>query len=198
MKTDERLLKYFSGLMSESEKAVFEKELSGSEVLRREADSFRQMMAEFKGASEYSSSHYFNTILPRVRERIDRKKSPALRLKIAYGLSAAAIIALLFIINPFSSRQSSNSDFETAVAEMNDTDKSSLLGEFIEMDQGNLRTVINSETGSSDAIESKVSDALFRNEESKGKYVDTDDLINDLTPQEADKVYDALLNKKIL
>lgn len=101
-KNDERILKYLSDLMNEKEKSNFEKELTNSEELKSNYDSIINHL-EVANISKFVNVNemYFTNILPRVRERLEKKKK-SYSWKSVYYLTptaAAVVILSLFLFN---------------------------------------------------------------------------------------------------
>lgn len=101
-KNDERILKYLSELMNEKEKSNFEKELTSSEELKSNYESIINHL-EVANISKYVTINemYFTNVLPRVRERLEKKKK-SYSWKSVYYLTptaAAVVILSLFLFN---------------------------------------------------------------------------------------------------
>jgi len=101
-KNDEKILKYISDSMNETERTSFESELEHSEDLRTDLDEVRAKLGEIIIPRDIEADErYFANILPRVMERLEEKKN-FFSWKIAYYLTptAAAVVVLsLFLFN---------------------------------------------------------------------------------------------------
>lgn len=104
MKRNDDILKYLSDFMSESEKQDFEKELSLSEDLRNRLDEQKAMLEGINSLADIKEeSPYFQNLLPRVRGRMEKKKSAVWVPRWAYLLaSSAAVILIVINIGKFS------------------------------------------------------------------------------------------------
>lgn len=201
MKANERVLKYLAGTMQENEKHEFESELKESELLQKELERQKEILTQLRNTQESAaeSSVYFNNLLPNVKQRLEKKKKFRLVPGFAYALPVAAVIAY-FILNPFSHSNNQSADISNTIAQMQDDSKTVLLTEIIEEDNStsNLRTAVVSDSTSSEVLDRALASELFDSEDEKANYIDTDDLVNSLSKEEADAVYNSLLNKKIL
>ena len=107
MKNKDEILKYLSGLMSDSEQINFEKKIKQSDELMEElklSQAGLERIDELKNIE--LDMRYFGSILPRVREKLDSKKREPFP-KIAYSLSFVVTVLLVIMIN---SRQSTLPD----------------------------------------------------------------------------------------
>lgn len=101
-RNEERILEYLSDLMSENERLSFENELANSDELIREFAAIKKKLEELNlPISIESDERYFAGILPRIKERLDKKKN-FITWKSVYVLTptaAAVIILSLFFFN---------------------------------------------------------------------------------------------------
>jgi hypothetical protein len=98
MKRNDDILKYLSDFMTVREKQDFEKELSLSEDLRNRLDEQKAMLKGINGLADIKEeSPYFQNLLPRVRGRMEKKKSAVWVPKWAYLLASSAAVVLLVI-----------------------------------------------------------------------------------------------------
>lgn len=113
-KNDERILKYLSELMNEKERLNFEKELASSDELSNDLASITNQLEEVSHLQAIEvDERYFANLLPRVRERLQKKKKMVL-WKSAYYFTptAAAVVILSFLL--FNSK----TEFETQYHEL--------------------------------------------------------------------------------
>ena len=103
MKTNEdKILRYLSELMTEDERAEFEKEISVSSALKEEFDSINQTLADLKFPEADIDERYFVGLLPNVRSKLHRLTEPSFLKKIYYLVPtfATAIVGLMFLFKP--------------------------------------------------------------------------------------------------
>ncbi|MGE5409794.1 MAG: hypothetical protein ACM3MI_02450 [Clostridiales bacterium] len=211
MKKNEDILRYLSGLMSEVEKEKFESELNHSEVLKNDYAKQISLLNRAKELEEdlSANSPYFNNLLPRVRQRMEKKKRFGLYPRFAFALPVAAIIAY-FIINPFSHNNTvtntniqQSKELRQTVEQINDETKADILKDIMDTEnsaesRNALTSAVVSDSENSEILENKVADALFDSEEAKVSYLENEDLVGSLSGKETENIYSTLLHKKIL
>ena len=200
----DKILQYLSDLMTPEEKVKFEQELAASEDLRNETAEINRQLGNLKDYSKlHTNEMYFNTILPRVRERMEKPKHKLIpRLSLA---SAFAVVILVFSLVYFPALNSRNSiepgkmDLNSILASVD----SSALNEVFDnnyvheystyYDKSFLKEISDFTDDleySSDEEENYASSIYFNGT--------TSELINDMTSEELEDVYQTLLNKKFL
>lgn len=113
-KNDKRILKYLAELMDDTERHNFETELSESDELRKDFAAINNKLGQvgFDKAIEVDE-RYFANLLPRVRERLEKKRRIISWNTSFYATpTAAALVILLFLL--FSSKV----EFETQYKEL--------------------------------------------------------------------------------
>jgi hypothetical protein len=104
MKTnEEKILKYFSGLMNEIERTDFEKELSLSKELHDEFIYLKSRIDFLKLDHEIQlDERYFANMLPLMRKRIEKRSAASYFKRIYYVAPtlAAVVVLLMFILKP--------------------------------------------------------------------------------------------------
>jgi hypothetical protein len=103
MKRNDDILRYLSDFMSEKEKLEFEKELSFSEELRNQVAQKKSILEKMNALTDIKEdSPYFQNLLPRVRAKIEKKKSTVWVPRWAYLLvSTTAVILIVVNISRF-------------------------------------------------------------------------------------------------
>lgn len=105
-KNKERILRYISGMMEGEELSAFEKELEQSEEIKSELLGIKFSLDEMNFDTGQADERYFANLLPRVREKVERKSIWTKIPKLAY---AAPTLVIILIIGIFSlKRESSN------------------------------------------------------------------------------------------
>ncbi len=103
MKINEDLfLKYNSDLLPENEKMEFEKLLTKNPELDEQFNAFKTKLNSIKIDGEIDE-RYFNSLLPKVREKIDNKTKKKIIPKLAYVIPLLVLISYLifnFTNNP--------------------------------------------------------------------------------------------------
>lgn len=205
MKTNDEILKYLSGMLPEDEMRQLELKIQESPSLRRELEKTKAYLNELKAVGSLEADNsYFENLLPRLRSRLtpqQKKKSFRLYPGLAYMVPVALIIALFlfkpFGFNPLSQETGSSADFTKTVSEMNDQTKSEVLGSLLENESGATQAEVLPDNAA-EAVENTMGEELYKGTDNKAQYLDTDELINSISSDEADNVYQNMLHKKIL
>jgi hypothetical protein len=101
-KNEEVIIKYLSGLMSDEEKLVFEKESEESSEINSAMLRVKESLSRFDLSDVDIDERYFVNLLPKIHEKVNSKDIPSLFRKIYYLIPtvAAAVIALMFLFQP--------------------------------------------------------------------------------------------------
>ncbi|MBS3945560.1 MAG: hypothetical protein KGZ42_08685 [Melioribacter sp.] len=96
-KIDEDILKYLSGLMNNEEITDFENKLAGDSSFKERYNQIKEKAGEFSSVREIELNEaYFNNLLPRVHNKlIKRKKVKLIR---EYALILPTVITVLLVI----------------------------------------------------------------------------------------------------
>lgn len=102
MKTSDKIILYLDGQMNAEENAAFEKELNSSQQLRDELrllTNFNSGIKELKNVPV--EEDYFVQMIPKFRDRFERKKKFRLFPGITYSITTATavFIVMFFIMN---------------------------------------------------------------------------------------------------
>jgi len=99
MKTnEEKILKYISGRLNQEERITFEDELKKSDQLKNDYDNIRFKLDDFSMRNEFETNEtYFANLLPRVYQRMDKKKRFWKFGSIYYLVPTASAIVILFL-----------------------------------------------------------------------------------------------------
>ncbi|OGU33852.1 MAG: hypothetical protein A2068_03120 [Ignavibacteria bacterium GWB2_35_6b] len=198
MNNEEKILKYFSDSLTSEEKKNFEEEIENSEELKNEFVKFRESLSELKNISTPEvDENYFVNLTPRIRNKMGKKRKFFTIPKLAFSFSVFAVI-LVISFNLFNnenkqiifSLENEKSILNEVLEETPDeqlsdyinfslnygSDNFSVLADEIEYDEENLRTIGEKTLKSFNEYE----------------------LIDNLSDEEADEIYNQLLNTKIL
>ena len=98
MKSKDEILKYLSELMTENEKASFEKELASSDELKNELARYKNFLSGLNISNEIpDDSHYFQNLLPKVRMKLDKQKSRKWIPQFGYLIPTATAVFLILM-----------------------------------------------------------------------------------------------------
>src|SRR4030067_1010173 len=95
--TKEEIRKYIEGELSGEELINFEKEINNSPELKKEIDSLRNVLNQFKKLKNVNADeNYFTNILPRFRESTYKQKQ--LRIKPSFAVGSILIVLITIIV----------------------------------------------------------------------------------------------------
>ena len=99
MKTNkEKILKYISGQLTQEELIIFEEELKSSDQLKLDYDNIKLQLVDLSIRKEFETNEiYFANLLPRVYQRIDKKKKFRKFRGIYYLVPTASAVVVLFL-----------------------------------------------------------------------------------------------------
>lgn len=99
--TDKIIIRYLDNQMTESEKNEFEEKLKSSLSLKKKVDEFKKIKIEFSHQKINSvDEQYFNNVLPRFRNKIEKKNQPAIA-KVRFALGIIALFVLSYFAIQF-------------------------------------------------------------------------------------------------
>jgi len=138
MKKNDEILKYLSGMMNDTEKSDFENKMSASADLQNDFAKLNNKLAEICSLKDIKEdSPYFQNLLPRVRQKIEKRAIRKLYPQFAYLLpTAAAVFLILFNTVKYAPSHASvnNINNTQTSAEVNasasDTDLSEVYNEY--------------------------------------------------------------------
>lgn len=116
-KNEELMLKYLADLMSEKEKADFEKLLETSEQLKESFQNIQKALKEFSEIRDFKTDErYFSSLLPKIYKRIEKNRNYDFVKKISYVIPA--ILTAVFIIISLPSSEKFNDKLEQFTKEL--------------------------------------------------------------------------------
>ncbi len=197
MSNRDRILEYLSDVMAAGERERFDEELKSSGELRREFDMIKRTLKNVGYSSDTEVDiNYFNNLIPRMRNRLNRKSKSAFSRnhKHAMALGIIVVIVSLVIFAPGNLIDSYNLPSSDQLAFAED----SVLNNYL--DNSYYSNQMN--TGNAEDLEG-FDESGLRSDELEVYLLDNpDDLtssINDLVDEdELLSVINELSNKKIL
>ena len=195
-------IKYLDNSISEEEKLYFEKRLSNEIELKKDFDEFKNLFDSAKKEIRVDE-RYFSTILPNTIKRIDEKQKllnvflPIYKLRyiIPIFLLGAFVVYRLFISVPSANSQPGIDQIVTELA-ANDNAAQQILNETI---QNSNDLQYDQNVYSMVYDEDEYDKLLFKYAEANKNTIEiTDSLINQLSENEFNLVYNEMINKKIL
>lgn len=198
MKIDERIILYFDGQMNDEEKLNFEKEINESSVLQKQVEDYKSFLKQINDNKNLDfDENYFTNLIPNFRKNLKSKTKKNLNPKIIYGLTTIAVIfiSLIFILN--SENSSSNLSLKEVISNMDSTELNSTINDY----SANLSMYDFVKTVDDSTLNLIIADELNITRESAGNILlsenyDLNKIYNTMSDEEAEAIYDKLLNKK--
>lgn len=189
------IFRFLGGLMSDEEKISFEERLNKSPMLQKEFNDVKNILREFKENDSIEvKEDYFNNILPRFREKLEKKKSFTLVPKYAAGFAIVILLALtaIFILN--------EKEVDESAIAVNDEYNYEAVDDYLKSYSTLSSTIISDSIYNEDVIDSLIADELNLQEHSLeyavSSYLPAE--VYSYSNEEAEIIYHELLNKKIL
>lgn len=205
---DEKLLKYFENEMSDHERKEFEAVLLSNPDLLKKLNEFQKVSSSFSAYNNVEvDERYFSNLIPRFNEKKKSKISLfteyLFRPVYLYPIlsSAAAVIIIFITLNSINKVTPFN--FQTVASEMQENEINEQLNSIKEdyySTEINKESIPDSIVG--DYYYSQITESPDQVSEyitsTSGYTVTENSIYNDLSDEEADKIYNELINKKIL
>lgn len=196
MKTEEKIIKYIDDDLSAEEREVFEKELSGSISLQKEYKKFLAVKEEIDLSKNIAlDNKYLDSILPEFRNRVERPESFTLNKKVGYAF--VVIIAFLvstLIFNNIVTENNIVNDLQIFTESLDEEQKLNLLENL----NGDIEEyyLIADNGFSNDLTDLIQTDLEINNDIAEVYGINYNELIDQLSPVEAEKIYNEILGKK--
>lgn len=202
---DDKIFKYLSELLDDKEKIEFERELKNDKALFHRYNALKNNIDNFADGDDKRklNENYFNSLVPKVRARLDEKYSRRIKPSIIYAFSSvAAVILLVFLLNPGSSKVDfSFNEYEDEISSIISNSESNfdevLAGNY-NYDYGDINIDEISEGYYSEYIDELT---LNYNESHAYQTIDINDsyeLIDNLEDEEVNKIISELKEIKFL
>ncbi|MHB8580548.1 MAG: anti-sigma factor family protein [Ignavibacteriaceae bacterium] len=202
MKTNDKIIEYLDGQLSEDEKASFENELKTSSILQSEFQQYKKIkdsLSQLRNI-EVDESYFIETI-PKFRTRQSVLKRYGVVPKLTLGLSTLLAVALVFVV-VFSRTNRVIIPTKVVVVDSSGTDFSTLLDP--SSDNFNLNYISNNEASRYDSLLNSMITKALDLSPSELSYVapsnnsDLTSILQNINEKEADNIYNEVLKQKIL
>jgi len=197
MKNDERIIKYLEGELQEEEKALFEKDLSDSEVLRNELAAYKKVITAFDEQNSFDTDKtYFNNLVPTIRKKIEQRETINPFRK--FGFAAAFILIFIagyFIFRPlFFSSSEKILTIEKLTDNMTDSELDEMIDYLTEEDETELfdDDLYNVEI---DDLENIINASTYETKLAIISDFGLNDFSADIPETEKEEIYNELINK---
>jgi hypothetical protein len=188
------ILKYIEGSLTGDEKTRFETELNNSPSLQKELSRYRNVYNEFSGYKEIpTDDDYFRNMVPRFRSKLPGKLKRFPMQRVAL-VSSACIIVIMFMFLLLNR----NTPAPNITENINEHELTELWDKF-------SSDVPTSDFSADVAIDSTIN-ALYMSEiyltpDIDSYYFadrrsDVNTLVKDINDEEADNIYNEIINKK--
>lgn len=127
----EKILRYLSQLMDEKEKNEFELEINTNTQLSNEFDLLKAKLNELNVSNVEFDERYFNALLPKIKNRIEKPAKSKLLPRLAYGLPTLAVVILSGIIFIKSGITTNNGVAEISTEIVNNIDNEIVSSKYI-------------------------------------------------------------------
>ncbi len=198
MKIDKRIILYIDNQMIDEERKSFEDELSKSSELSNQFQHYKNVLQSLKvNEQKFTNEDYFINLVPKFRETIlVNKKSFKIKTAFALTVVASAAIVLLFF-NPFQTFE--NNSVDKIISTLNETEAVEILDYY----SNGLSTINNEQlNGYSDSLFSDLIYSELNLEETdinrvvSAEEISIENIYSEIKPEEADIIYNEILNKK--
>ena len=195
MKTEERILKYIENELTAEERVVFKKELTESVSLQKEYKKLLAVKEEIDLSKNVSlDNKYLDSIIPDFRDRIDRSESFTFNKNMGYVI--VVIIAFLVstvIFNNITTGNNKVYDLQEFTESLDEEQKLNLLENL----NGDIEEyyLIADDSLSNDLTDLIQTDLEINNDIAEVYEINYNELIDQLGPVEAEKIYNEILRK---
>jgi len=194
MKTEERIIKYLDNDLSYEERVDFEKELENSGELREKFQKYLTVKEDIKVLKAAKlNADYIDSILPQLHNRIHSGKKDSIRKSLSYAFGVMLMfIITIGVLRIFFNNQKNPNDLEEFTQSLNENQKVELMEN---LNDGDELYKLIPENELADLIEKNL---LINNEVAEAYDISYKDIIDGLSQDEADKIYNEILNRNIL
>lgn len=206
---DERLLKYFENEMSRQERKEFENELQANPDLLIKLNEFKRVSSSFSVYKNVEADErYFNSLIPRFNEKDKRSKVSLfadylLRPVYLYSVLSSAAAVMIIFFTLISVNKTEPVSIQSLANEMQETEITEQLETYKE-DYYTAETI--QESVSDSTVSNYYYDQIKENPDQIAEYISSNSgyevsyssIYKDLSDEEADKIYNELINKEIL
>ena len=191
---NDRILRYIEGNLDGEEKIRFEAELKNSPSLQNELSMLNNVLKGFSGYNEIpADDYYFRNMVPRFRSKLPGKLKRFPLQRVAFA-SAASLIIVMFLFLLLNKTYQNNNITEN----LNEHELTELWDKF-------SSDVLPYDYSADVTIDSTIN-ALYLNElnitpETESYYFadrrsDVNTIVKDINDEEADNIYNEIINKK--
>ena len=200
MNKDEQIRRYLDGELTGVELISFEAEVNNSPELKNLVDSYRNTLNQFKKIENVNvEESYFVNIIPRFRERNERRKQFRFKPVFTYGSISLVIVSVLLI---FLFNQNYNViNGNITINQISREELNSYLNANSQ-DNSDLQLTNNIPAEYDSVFNAIVLNELTVNDNSGRAIVDISDndfnnILDEISNDDAENIYSSLISKKI-
>ena len=200
MNRDEQIRRYLDGELTGKELISFESEINNSPELKNLVDSYRNTLNQFKKIENVNvEESYFVNIIPRFRERNERRKQFRFKPVFTYGSISLVIVSVLLI---FLFNQNYNViNGNITINQISREELNSYLNANSQ-DNSDLQLTNNIPAEYDSVFNAIVLNELTVNDNSGRAIVDISDndfnnILDEISNDDAENIYSSLISKKI-
>ena len=200
MKNEEKIRKYIEGELSGEELINFEKEINNSPELKKEIDSLRNVLNQFKKLKNVNADeNYFTNILPRFRESTYKQKQ--LRIKPSFAVGSILIVLITIIVFFITTnKEDAIEDEQITLQQLDNEELKTYLNNYSQ-DLTTSQLTENIPEDYDSLFSSMMADELSLNGYSGDYLVDVtsnefDNILDELSEEEIDNIYNNLIKER--
>lgn len=204
MKVDDKIILYLDNQLSEKEKVEFEHELENNEELKSQLIEYKKFLSSFAELNSVEvDERYFSENVPKLREKLDKKKKLALIPRFSIALSTIVAIFLIFMFVLNNNKTTNVTTLNNLIENANQNDLKSVLDSYTNtLNLSDASTISNISDTSVDSVinQSYYSELNLTTAQLEGYLnlhsIDYNSLISGLGSSEKETLYEELKNKK--
>ena len=195
MQIEERIIKYLDDDLTSDEREAFERELLSSEELKREFEKYSIIKANIKRQKNLKlSSEYLNSILSEFHKKAQSRKKETIRKSLSYAFGLILLILIGISVQKifFNKTATKLNDLEKFTQSLDEKQKLDLLENLDDSDE--IASIISGK----EYFDLLKKDLVVNENVLENYDIGYKDLIGNLSENEADKIYNELINRNIL
>jgi len=199
MKIDKRIILYQDNQMSDSERSAFESELIKSGELSKQLEAYKSALRSLNiDEQSFVDEDYFVNLVPNFRNNLLAAKK-SFKFKTAYALTAVTLVLITVVLffNPFTKIEINSLD--KLLTTLNEKETAELMDYYSE-DLSAISAVQLNETSDSLLTELITSELNLQETDVNlfisNNQVSIEGVFSEIQSDEADRIYNEIINKK--
>ena len=195
MKNDERIIKYIEGVLTPEERITFEDDIKNSSSFKEEFEKYLSVEKQIKDSTDVIlTKNYLDSILLEFRNKSNIRKNISINRNLGYAFGVTLIIIFSFMIfkNILNENSKINSVMEFTKS-LNENQKNELLAN-LDSDQDDFNLISENITDV-EITNLLQSELKINNEIAENYHIGYSELVDELSQNEAEKIYNQILNQ---